>query len=107
MSKHHHSRGEVYVAVSESAGLVKVGGTTTDRAKTLNRQSYGGVDDWHVVYCEKVKEVGKTERLAQAELRPYQEKGRIYRGDEREAGEVFRCSREMAIAAVKRAAASN
>lgn len=107
MSKHHHSQGLVYVAVSESTGLVRVGGTTTDRAKTLNRQSYGNADDWHVVHCEKVKEVGKIERLAQAELKPYQERGRIYRGDKREAGEIFRCQREVAIAAVKRAAASN
>ncbi len=71
--KHHRSRGYVYVAFSEAKRLVKIGGETTgeDRAKTLNRQSYGGASDWRIMHRQLVEEVGRVEAVAQAEVKNF------------------------------------
>ena len=106
-AKHHRSSGIVYVAASKSSGLVKIGGTTTDRVKTLNRQSYGGVDDWCIVHKELVKETGEIEARARAAIRQFRVSGQVYRGDQREAHELFKCDTQIAVEAVKRAAKSN
>jgi hypothetical protein len=109
--RHYRSPGTVYVAASSATGFVKIGGegsmATDVRARTLNSQSYGGANDWRIVHREEVQEVGKIEALAQATLKRFQVLGQTYRGDQREAWEMFRCSTADAIEAVKRAAAAH
>ena len=97
------------MAFSEEKRLVKIGGETTseNRAKTLNRQSYGGASDWLIMYRQRVDEVGKVEAAAQAIVKRHQVPDRVYRGDQREARELFNCSWEVAREAVKQAAAAH
>lgn len=104
--KHHRSPGEVYVAFSKATGLVKVGGTAGERAKTLISQSYGGANDWLIVHREPVEEVGNVEAVAQGKLKYFQVLDQVYRGDRREARELFKCSCEVAVKAVQQAAAA-
>ena len=107
---HHHSSGTVYVAASEATGYVKVGGVVgpaEGRAATLNRQSYGGLTDWRIVYTQRVERVGNVESLARGRIKDFQVRGQTYRGDQRQAREMFNCSIATAVEAVKRAADSN
>lgn len=97
--------GYVYVASSQSIGLVKVG-TTSDadaRLRTLNYFGYGGTGDWVmrcVLHCPRA---ARVEFLAQQELwrylvwRKYVKQGELVR-----CQEVFSCTTKVATAAIKR-----
>jgi hypothetical protein len=101
LSGHH------YVAVSEATGLVKIGdvvGSAEGRAETLNRQSYGALNDWRIVYTQPGEGVGNIEALARARIKDFRVSGQTYRGDRRRAREIFNCSIATAVEAVKRAA---
>lgn len=59
-----YSDGEIYIAWSDALKLTKIGyaeGRAMIRIDSLNKDSYGGACDWHLVYWCKVREGGRIE----------------------------------------------
>lgn len=106
--RRHDESGEIYVAVSRKAGLVKIG-TATDapkRMQTLNSYAYGGNDDWTVAFRCHCEKAGQVEFLAQKSLREQQARGSYTKlNQEIECRELFGCEPAEAITAVKGAVA--
>jgi hypothetical protein len=99
--------GIIYVAKSAKQNLYKIGTTQNldKRKETLRSQSYAGADDWVFVYHTKSERAGQVEKLAQSSLASYKILGVSYErsGITQVADEIFRCSTNMAINAVKKA----
>ena len=69
----YHSVGYVYIAGSLHRKLLKVG-TASDirqRLTNLKQQSYGGIQDWEMLFYAKVKFGGRVEQKALATLNRY------------------------------------
>ena len=72
--RRHEESGSVYVAVSKSIGLVKVGaaGCPQVRLNTLNQFGYGGASDWKISFSVECNKAGKVEYETQKLLRANQ-----------------------------------
>lgn len=96
----------IYVAVSKGSGLLKIGvtGDLVDRESALNQSGYGEISDWKITdnrYCDNA---GEVEHRAHCLLSEY----RVSRSYEKEGSlvdcqEIFNCSQNKAIYAIKKA----
>ena len=96
----------IYIAVSKRSGFLKIGvtGDLEDRESALNQSGYGEISDWkitHSLYCDNA---GEVEHRAHDLLSEY----RVSRSFEKEGSlvdcrEIFNCSRNKAIYAIKKA----
>ena len=104
--KRHSQTAHVYVC-SSSTGLMKIGYAKdpSDRAARLNRESYASCNDWQLIFSMKLENAGSVEFRAQSYLSSFKAT-QIYTksGHETYTYEVFKCSKEQAVEAVKRAA---
>lgn len=103
--RRHEVKGTIYVAHSVRQGLVKVGMTErepADRLLALNSYSYGGCNDWKIVFQVRCNNAGKVESSTHQFLLPYVFNA-IYVSSGREVmcRELFRCDQNVAIAAVR------
>lgn len=71
--KHNRNDGFIYIAVSLSKKLIKVGGATNvqSRIASLNSQNYGNIRDWKLISFFSIKEIGKREREIHQALQDY------------------------------------
>ena len=92
--------GLIYVAWSDSKGLVKVGVTnnTTKRVALLNSEMYGGAFDWKLMRAWQCDQAGKFEAAAHRELASYTTTGYYLKNDMlTECNELFKCSYQRAV----------
>lgn len=92
--------GLIYVAWSESKGLVKVGVTnsTQKRVGLLKSEMYGGASDWKLVRAWESDRVGKVETEAHRQLQPYASNASYLKnGVLTECAELFKCSSQHAV----------
>lgn len=95
----------LYLAYSSSAGLVKIG-TSQDidrRLVDINRYGYGGFTDWIMIWSSKpFSGASRFESWVQGELAEYRENVKYSKhGNDKISNEVFRCSPDVAIEAIK------
>ena len=105
--KRYLEPGDVYIAASRSKGILKVGMAkdVTFRVTQLRSYEYGGARDWTLQRSITCKFAGKVELETHRILAPYLHQGTYYKdGDDRECRELFKCSEEVALAAIQAAA---
>ena len=99
--------GEVYVAVSERSGLVKIGAAKKNshaRMNSLNGQGYGDITDWEVHFHQACNQAGKVEFLAQRSLNGHRiSKTYVKAGNTVDCQELFNCGASDATAAIQAA----
>ena len=99
-SKRHRTSGHVYLAASQSSGLLKVGMATNleNRLTNLSQRLYGGAKDWKLVVSLEVENAGKVEAEVHSELKEYQADGSYFDGDHQQSCfELFRCPLQTAV----------
>lgn len=105
--RRYEDAGSVYIAVSKSSSLLKVGTATdaTMRIQTLNSHGYGGVDDWRLSYEQPCDKAGRVEFEAQKILRSYRANDINYQkqGMTVSCQELFSCNLSCAIQAISTA----
>ena len=102
----HDDPGEVYVAHSRSALLVKIGTSKFAHARmsNLNSYGYGGASDWRVHFSAACSRAGRVEFSAHRKLyshrvaRTYVKTGRTVA-----CGELFQCTLDTATQSVQAA----
>lgn len=103
--KRHSQSQFVYFAYSESTNLIKVG-TTADlsqRSISINKQQYGGVNDWVIISSAYVYKAGEVESLIHSELSEFAELSFTNRGGEyQNTREIFSCNKEFALKVFKK-----
>ena len=102
--------GYVYIAISVTKKIVKVG-TSTDverRRKQARLEGYGGASDWQELHFVEVSEAGRLERETHKMLAKYAVSGR-YKNDGKMqvAREIFNCSFSQAQSALIEATRKN
>lgn len=98
--KKHVQGGLIYVAWSESKGLVKVGVTnsTQKRVGLLKSEMYGSASDWKLVRAWESDRAGKVEAEAHRQLQPYASDACYLKNDMlTECAELFKCSSQHAV----------
>lgn len=106
--RRHSETAYVYICASET-GLLKIGYAKDikDREGRLSRESYASCRNWRLIFSMKTEKAGKVEANAHSYLRSFRSaETHIKEGREIDSHEVFRCSKEQAIEAVKLAAES-
>ena len=104
--RRHSETAHVYVCASET-GFIKIGYAEdpNDREGRLNREAYASRTNWRLIFSIKTENAGKVEFDAHSYLASYKtvetyiKEGRVIN-----PYEVFICSKDQAIEAVKRAA---
>lgn len=95
----HHTPGQVYIAISKSGNMLKVG-TAKDAFKRLdniNRDSYGGRSDWELKIITEIENSGNFEHLLHSRLRNYKLGGSFFTGNDWVSHyELFNCSLTVA-----------
>ncbi len=103
-----YNEGDVYVARSDRAKLVKVGvaSDAKKRMHWLNDYRYGDAEDWILVYSRRVPKAGRIEFLIHSDLVRYA-KPSLYTkfGKQVWCKETYACSSSTAVRAVNRRAA--
>ena len=97
------SEGFVYVAKSDTLGLIKIGccwPNLDKRILNLRSQSYGGVRDWKLLFDVKVNAMGLCEVAVHKRLAKYAVQGDYYKEDQ-VSSELFNCTIDIAVKAVK------
>ena len=102
--KRYNELGFIYVASSESIGLVKIG-TAKDTAKreySLNNVGYGGCNDWKIQFTQQYEKMGRIEFDVHQSLKTYSVSKEYWRqGNPVECSELFNCSVELAIKTIE------
>ncbi len=97
-----------YLGGSRRSQLLKIGMAADPRQRegVLNSLAYGGANDWQLLAVVKTEKAGSVEFEAQRSLTDYQVEAN-YRKDGREQAcyEIFRCSHEIALNALRSATA--
>ena len=101
--------GSVYVLYSQATQLIKIGSTEAplqSRIRKLNDVRYAETNDWELIGSQDFVAAGKIEFSVHKALRNYRLKGN-YNGQSRdgECNELFDCTSQVALAALKAAAA--
>jgi T5orf172 domain len=101
--RRHSSYQYVYIAGSLSSRVVKIG-TAVDcaqRERQLQKERYGGIADWLILFRTKVADAGKIELEAHGLLRVFRDIRRYDKvGQSVDAGEILRCSFDRALSVV-------
>jgi hypothetical protein len=103
----HDEPGEVYVAYSTKASLVKIGTSWSayERMANLNSYGYGGVSDWRVEFREACAKAGRVEFGAHRRLTEHRvTRTYVKTGSNVVCQELFQCSVKIATSAVREAA---
>lgn len=104
--KRHNQPGYIYIAQSIRGNLIKVG-TSNDpkyRVTQLNCYVYGGRDDWVLQFKDESAMAGKAEAMAHHKLSQCAATGSYVKsGQKIECRELFLCTLDTAILAVKKA----
>jgi len=98
--------GKVYVLHSISLNLVKIGSTgdTEERLIAVNRDGYGGANDWVIKFAKQTKNSGGVEYLAQQSVGHTSVMGKYKRsGVTVDCQELFSCDVTLAIKSVTNA----
>lgn len=88
------SFGCIYIAGSQKGNWMKVGVTSSKevREESINREKYGNLDDWEVLFSGKCLNVGTVENNVHQILRGYAEVVRyIHDNHDQKTKELFRC----------------
>ena len=102
--KRHKNIGDLYVMHSPNTNLVKVGiaDSAEERIVTVNKQAYGDVKDWRLVFWIRVTNAGYAEGRVHTLLSEYSEERYFYKGGSMViAKEIFSCAPEYAINSIK------
>jgi hypothetical protein len=91
----HSADQYVYIAGSLSAKLIKIG-TCKDvpqRERQMRAESYGGADDWAVIFSVKVRNAGDIEHQARSKISQYMVVKPYWKDGFRQSGiELLQCS---------------
>ncbi|MER8482499.1 GIY-YIG nuclease family protein [Mesorhizobium sp. M1322] len=104
----HSQEGHTYLAGSERTGLFKIGMAVDPhrRERAINLQHYGGASDWKLLALVRSQRSGLIEYEAQRILAVYRVSGSYEKdGRKQSCYELFRCSHEAALTALKKSAA--
>jgi len=105
--RRHETAAYIYIAVSDSSSLVKVGLTNDlkTRGYMLNQSSYGGHSDWKMAESVFCHEAGKVEAEVHRSLSSYKYcASYIKQGARVDCRELFVCNVEIALQALHTAA---
>ncbi|MEQ3697732.1 MAG: GIY-YIG nuclease family protein [Pseudomonadales bacterium] len=102
--RNYKKSGVLYIAVSDTEGIVKIGisSNVSARNSTLNSTKYAGCSDWKIVKVFDVEgNAGQYENALKSELQPFAIKDRFYEksGHSQLATEIFSVSPAEAIRA--------
>ncbi|MET4367022.1 putative GIY-YIG superfamily endonuclease [Bradyrhizobium sp. LB8.2] len=101
--KRHSEKAFVYVCRS-GTGLVKIGyaADPQERKSRLNREAFASCSNWQLVFKIETEKAGKVEAVAQGKLMKKSSAETYMKGEYQvTTREVFRCSEDEAIAAVR------
>ncbi len=90
----------IYFAYSSSTRLTKIGITKNmyQREESLNKQKYGGVDDWKIISSAYVLKAGEVETEIHNVLRKYQILSCTYKdGRDQATYELFKCTKSLGL----------
>jgi hypothetical protein len=102
--KRHKSIGDLYIMFSPSENLIKVGvaDSAYERMITLNRQSYGEINDWEIAHVVRVTNAGYAEEIIHSQLSLHnKERYFLKNGEMVLAKEIFSCSVKDALKEIK------
>jgi hypothetical protein len=102
--KRFNESGFIYVARSESLGLIKIGTAkdTAQREYSLNNFGYGGSSDWKIMFTKQCNKYGRTEFEAHQALMPHNVHRSYWKqGNLVNCNELFDCEVELAIKTIK------
>lgn len=108
--RRHVAVGQVYIAGSIKGQLIKIGFTKEKnvRLESLNRTKYGGFDDWVILCVADCEDGGKMEFEVSKLLGKYGvSKDYHHDGGTQKTYELFSCSYDTALAAMKSIQAEN
>jgi len=99
----HSATSEIYVMLSSSTGLIKVGvaDNAVNRQNSLNGQAYGGIKDWKIKYSSRITNSGFAEKLVHKKLKIFHNPIEHDVGNSDAANEIFNCTLRTALNAVK------
>ena len=99
----HSAEQWVYIAGSMTKELIKIGtcGHCGQREHQLRAESYGGVDDWLIIYWVKARNAGAVEHAARSRLRKYAVSRPYWKDNAQQMGtELLKCSFSRALDAL-------
>ncbi len=105
--KRTYDEGDIYVARSDRAKLVKVGvaSDAKKRMDWLNEYRYGEAEDWILVYSRRVPKAGRIEFLIHSDLVQHAKPCPYTKfGKQVWCKETYSCSSSVAVRAVNRRA---
>ena len=100
----YFDRGFIYVSISLSKELLKVGCTKNiqNRTSGLNKLSYGGINDWKIIFSDEVENAGKIEFAIHKKLSKYFYPVNYLRnGVTVNCREIFKCDKNYVLETVK------
>lgn len=102
--KREHEKGYVYVAVSFTESIVKIGASTNckDRIKNLNVEQYANISDWQLIGYFSTQDMGEVERQIQELFKSYKVKRTYYKNEkETIATEIYQVDLLVVINSIK------
>lgn len=99
----HRATAYVYILGSLKGKLIKIGFTTdlSVRPKEIASLSYGGFDDWEMLFNIQFENAGRVESHAHSALSEFLASGSYMKdGSKQDSREVFKCSFSRAKEAV-------
>lgn len=93
--RRYYENGYVYLAGSTSEKVIKVGfaNDIDNREESLNKQGYGSIYDWQIIYWVQINEGGSFEYLIQDQLNSYASPRTFIKdGRTNNCLEIFSCS---------------
>ena len=100
----YFDRGFIYVSISLSKELLKVGCTKNiqNRTSGLNKLSYGGINDWKIIFSDEVENAGKIEFAIHKKLSKFFYPVNYLRnGVTVICREIFKCDKNYVVETVK------
>ena len=100
----YFDRGFIYVSISLSKELLKIGCTKNiqNRTSGLNKLSYGGINDWKIIFSDEVENAGKIEFAIHKKLSEYFYPVNYLRnGVTVNCREIFKCDKNYVVETVK------
>lgn len=107
----HYESGFVYIALSNSLGLVKIGTCKVikNRKKSLNEQKYAGANDWTIIeFIYFPENSGMIEKYIQGNLKKFSVQIAYEKeGKQQIANELFNCTINQALSELLKYKKSN
>ena len=100
----YFDRGFIYVSISLSKELLKIGCTKNiqNRTSGLNKLSYGGINDWKIIFSDEAENAGKIEFAIHKKLSKYFYPVNYLRnGVTVNCREIFKCDKNYVVETVK------